>query len=278
MRWRSSRPGAYVAVPAPADPVEGRWDDLDGPEPTTGRRSIPPEPSPGATLPPALEDEPRLVTLVPPGAPGSARPGFEGIGDASRRWSSPLPDAASDGLGGSIAGEWEPGDDALAALELLAQERPWSRGSGAVGPVEPAAADWAETAIDLACEAVASAARCGVFLRLREGRFEAVSGRGDGLRPAAVRPLWFPATAPSVFREALRGRGSVAEQVWGRRSADRLVARILGSREGRLLLAPVHRQGLVLGLLLADGPAPERAARRLAQVVDALERALNNTL
>jgi len=162
-------------------------------------------------------------------------------------------------------------DRALLALQALDPED--LGGGGGMDPGDELLAD----AIDLACEAAAKGGRAAVFLRLRHGRLEAVTARGNGLGPGAVQDLWFPATSPSSFRQALRqGRGG--RHTWTDGMVDRWARRVLGIVGSELAVMPVHRRGRLVGLLVADELAPGSATEdddeRLALVVRTLEDVL----
>lgn len=106
--------------------------------------------------------------------------------------------------------------------------------------------------VRLACEACTGVARSAIFLALRKGVLRGWEGVGPGIASDAIRNLWIPATAPSMFKTVLETmephRGA-----YGSSAADNLYRAATGSRGGTLIIQPVLVAGNIVAVLCADG-------------------------
>ncbi len=110
-----------------------------------------------------------------------------------------------------------------------------------------------DEAVKISCEAALSVGRSVVFLARRRAVLEGRRGIGPGLSEEAVRHLWIPVGAASVFDGPL-ARGEAYLGPWGTTAADALLRAATASRGGRLLVQPVHLGDRVAGVLCVDEP------------------------
>lgn len=130
--------------------------------------------------------------------------------------------------------------------------------------------------VRIACEACTTVARSAIFLALRKGVLRGWEGVGPGIAGDAIRNLWIPATAPSMFKTVLETsephRGS-----YGTSAADNLYRAATGSRGGRLIIQPVMVAGNIVAVLCADG-VQQDADERVEVLAHAVGQALKRLI
>lgn len=94
-----------------------------------------------------------------------------------------------------------------------------------------------------------------------------------GMSREALRNLWIPVTAPSVFRLVHESRKSYLGAL-SDSTADSILAAAMGGRPDRVLLSPIEVRRHVVAFLYADALRdPEEARRRMGELVDAASEA-----
>jgi len=105
--------------------------------------------------------------------------------------------------------------------------------------------------VRLACEGALTVARSAVLLALRKGVLRGWDAMGSGVSADAIRNLWIPATAPSMFRKVIDElephRGP-----FGTSAADNLYRAATGSRGGTVVIQPITVGAKAVAVLCAD--------------------------
>ena len=117
-----------------------------------------------------------------------------------------------------------------------------------------------------ACEAALTVAKSAVLLALKKGVLRGWDARGPSVSPDAIRNLWIPATAPSMFRKVVE-RGEPHRGPYGSSAADNLYRAATGSRGGRIIIQPIMVAAKPVAVLCAEDAGHGAAAYDRLEVI-----------
>lgn len=273
---------------APGNPLKATQveEPVDAGEETPARTTPIP-----TSAPEKLERRPSLAAQRPSSAAAAMAPS---PAEGSEPTAEPEaePQATSPGVFRSIIPEHEANWGDLNA-ELRPAKAPRNRpsnpgqshGRNTRGPVDIGAtlislrnATDRDEVVRLACQGAITVARSAVLLALRKGVLRGWDSAGTHVSVDAIRNLWIPASAPSMFRQVL-DEGISHSGPFGTSAADNLYRAATGSRGGHVVIHPIELRGRRIAVLCADDVRfGEVGHERLQLLADEVANALTRII